>query len=271
MKVVKGSTRVGRFDVPYRIYGEKPETIVCISGAKQTMAAWRSFINHFSGQYTVVVFDLPGQGRSKLLSGDPAIGFDEQEEVLLQVIEETNRNGKVILAAASWGTIISAAVAAKHPDLVEKLILGSFGVKPNKEILQVIKDGKTLFEENRTDEIAPLMIRSFGQTIPETQKRQIVEQFSVMSREEFMSFYAHCTFVEQTSHLEEFIDLTKIKAKTLIINGETDLILDHIEIENISNRIPNCEFKLVPAVGHFLHWEQPELLHTYSDFLASGR
>ncbi len=269
MKVVKGTVNVSRFEVPYRIYGEAPETIICVSGAKQTMAAWRSFVSKFVEHYSIVVFDLPGQGRAKVLSGDPAIGFDEQQDVLLKVIEQTNRNGKVTIAAASWGTIVSAAVAATHPELVDKLMLGSFGVKPNREILGVIHAGKTLFEEGRTEDIAPLMIQSFGQFIPESQKRQIVDQFSTMSHEEFLSFYAHCMFVEQTEDLEQHIDLSKITAKTLIMNGEFDMILDHEQIRAVSDRIPNCVFKLIPEVGHFLHWEQPRLLDTYREFLSA--
>ena len=63
MKTVKGELKLGRFLVPYRIYGEAQKTIICISGAKQTMAAWRSFVSHFINEYSVVVFDLPGQGR----------------------------------------------------------------------------------------------------------------------------------------------------------------------------------------------------------------
>ena len=82
MKIVKGELELGRFLVPYRIYGEAEKTIICISGAKQTMAAWRSFVSHFVDDYSVVVFDLPGQGRATILSGPPGISFDEQVDVL---------------------------------------------------------------------------------------------------------------------------------------------------------------------------------------------
>ncbi len=51
MKTVKGELELGRFLVPYRIYGEAEKTIICISGAKQTMAAWRSFVSHFVDDY----------------------------------------------------------------------------------------------------------------------------------------------------------------------------------------------------------------------------
>lgn len=267
MKINKGELHLGRFLVPYRVYGEATQTIICISGAKQTMAAWRSFVSHFVPDYSVVLFDLPGQGRTTILEGEPSASFYEQQDILLGIIHAANRNGKVILAAASWGTIISAAVAANHPQLVDKMILGSFGVKPNQEILRVIHQGKTLYDENRLNEIAPLMIKSFGQQIPDSQKRQIVEQFGNMDREQFMSFYEHCIFVEQCTHIEEYIQLSKIEAKTLIISGEHDAILDHEGIREAAKSIANCVYKLVPGAGHFLHWEQPNILHTYREFL----
>lgn len=268
MKTIKGELSLGRFLVPYRIYGEAEKTIICISGAKQTMAAWRSFVSHFVSEYSVVLFDLPGQGRSTILSGSAGIGFDEQVDILHKIIEETNRNGKVILAAASWGTIISAAIAARYPELVDKMILGSFGAKPSKAVIEIIKEGQSLFNENKTDDIAPMMIEKFGQQIPDAHKKQMIEQFRGMSREQFLSFYEHCEFVEKANDIEDFIDLAKITASTLILSGEYDAILDTNDIEKASSRIPDCEYKMIPGAGHFLHWERPDILYTYSEFLA---
>lgn len=272
MKIMKGALSLKRFIVPYRIYGEAKQTIVCISGAKQTMAAWRSFIRHFVADYSVVVFDLPGQGRATILSGEQGISFEEQIDVLHSIIIETNRHrnryGMVILAAASWGTIISAALAARHPELVDKMILGSFGARPNKAILEVIKEGQKLFNDNKLEDIAPLMINKFAQHIPDTQKKQIIAQFSDMSREQFQSFYEHCKFVEKASDIEDYIDLSNIKASTLILSGEYDAILDQDDIAKASSLIPDCIYKMIPGTGHFLHWERPDILHTYSDFLA---
>jgi pimeloyl-ACP methyl ester carboxylesterase len=268
MKIIKGELNIGRFLIPYRIYGEAEKTIVCISGAKQTMAAWRSFVSHFVSDYSVVLFDLPGQGRATILSGEPGIGFDEQVEVLHKIIMETNRNGSVILAAASWGTIVSAAIAARYPELVDKMILGSFGAKPSKAVIDVIRAGQSLFDGNKTEEIAPLMIEKFGQHIPETHKKQMIEQFRGMSREQFLSFYEHCEFVEKATDIEDFINLGNITASTLILSGEYDAILDPDDIEKASSRIPDCEYKMIPGAGHFLHWEQSDILYTYSEFLA---
>jgi pimeloyl-ACP methyl ester carboxylesterase len=247
-----------------------PETIVCISGAKQTMAAWRSFIKHFTPHYSVVVFDLPGQGRAEICHGDCAVSFEEQQQVLLDIMEQTRRSTQVTLAAASWGTIVAAAVAASHPEKVDKMILGSFGVSTNDTILNLIQEGQELFNQGRIEEIAPLMINVFGQYVPEAQKRQMVDQFKTMDHNEFMSFYAHCEFVKQSKDIGKFIDLSRIQAKTLVICGEYDAILDHDGIKRASLNIPDCVYKLVPEAGHFLHWEKPAILNTYSDFLLAS-
>ena len=112
------------------------------------------------------------------------------------------------------------------------------------------------------------MIEKFGQHLPETHKKQMIEQFRGMSREQYLSFYEHCEFVEQASDISDFIDLGNITASTLILSGEYDAILDPKDIKKASTRIPDCEFKMIPGAGHFLHWEQPDILHTYSEFLA---
>ncbi len=269
MKITKGELELGRFVVPYRVYGDAPKTIVCISGAKQTMAAWRSFVRHFIDHFSVALFDLPGQGRSRTLSGPPSIDFDEQVEILREIVKATSQNDSVHLAAASWGTIVSVALAARHPELVDRMLLGSFGAKPSKAVIEVIRAGKDLFHTDRTLEIAPLMIETFGQFIPDSHKQQMIEQFRSMSREQLISFYEHCEFVENAKDIRDLVDLSSIKATTLIVAGEHDAILDHDDVADASRRIPDCELRVIPGAGHFLHWERPDILNTYSEFLVA--
>jgi len=269
VKVVKGSIHCKRFLVPYRIYGDKPDIIVCISGAKQTMAVWRSFVKRFVSSFSVVVFDLPGTGRAEILSGAPQVTFEEQQQVLLNIIEDTVKTDKVILAAASWGTILAAYIAAKYPAKIDKMILGSFGVSTNDTILDLIHQGQSAFKTGNVENIAPLMIECFGQHIPESQKQQMISQFSNMDEKELLNFYEHCEFVKTSRDISKLINLGKIRAKTLVICGEHDTILDHEGIRVAVTKIPNCVYELVPDAGHFLHWEKPAILDTYSHFLDS--
>ncbi len=268
MKITKGELRHDRFLVPYRVYGEGEQILVCVSGAQQTMAVWRSFASHFCKSYSVVIFDSPGQGRSQILSGSPAISLEEQVEVLHRIITATHRYQPVYLAAASWGTIVAAAYAARYPAAVEKLILGSFGVKPSEAMLELIRDGRRLYHDDRRPEIGNLMIERFGQQIPATYKRRIVEQFRHMSAQQLRSFYAHCDFVETARHINGFVDLQNIKAQTLIVNGDHDTMLDLEDADFACARIPNCEVRIIPGAGHFLHFERGDIMEIYDEFLA---
>jgi pimeloyl-ACP methyl ester carboxylesterase len=269
MRIVKGGVTSGRFFIPYRVYGDMPDTIVCISGAKQTMAVWRSFVKHLVPTHSIVVFDLPGTGRAEILSGAPQVSFEEQQQVLLDVMAETARSKTVTLAAASWGTILAAYVAAKYPEKIEKMILGSFGVSTNDTILNLIQQGQNLYKQGEVARIAPLMIDTFGQYIPQSQKQQMVDQFANMDEQELLNFYEHCEFVKASRDISKLINLSHITAKTLVICGEQDAILDHDGIRAAVTKMPNCVYKLVPDTGHFLHWERPAILDTYSRFLHS--
>ena len=64
MRTVKGTLELGRFEIPYRQYGEHSNLLMCVSGALQTMAIWRSMGKRFADDFTVVIFDMPGIGRS---------------------------------------------------------------------------------------------------------------------------------------------------------------------------------------------------------------
>ena len=268
MKIRKGEIRDGRFIVPYRAYGEAPKTIVCVSGAQQTMAVWKSFVAYFCRDFTVVVFDLPGQGRSETLHGPAAVSLEEQVSALGRVIKATNKNGPVHIAAASWGTIVAAIYAARHPAAAEKIILGGFGVKPTEAMSAVIRDGKRLYDESGPEEVGKLIVERFGRDIPDSYKRRIIDQFRTMKQDKCLAFYAHCDFVESASDITRFADLKNIQARTLIVNGEKDFILDAEDAAHAASLIRDCELRIIPDVGHFLHFESAEILSVYDAFLA---
>ena len=119
----KNQIKVDRFIIPFRVYGTSPKHIVCVNGAQQTMAVWRSFITYFSDDFSVVTFDFPGQGRAQIVKGGAGVSFEEQLEILRQVILEASGGTSVYLFGASWGGIIAAGVAAIYPALVKKLVL----------------------------------------------------------------------------------------------------------------------------------------------------
>jgi len=268
MKKVSGEINCNRFIVPYRKYGSANKAIICISGAKQTMSAWRSFISYFHHEYSVVVFDMPGQGRAQIISGSAGVSLDEQVEVLNQVTLKALDDSVVekCVFGGSWGSIVAAAYAERHPDVFDKIILGSFGTKPNMVLSSIIDQVQVMIGEGCEKDIAPMMIEKFGQYIPEILKRQIISQFDKMTEAQFQSFYEHSVFVTQMGDLKTLVNLKNIQSPTLVVMGQYDTIMDLFDTRKATKLIPNGEFMLIKGTGHFLHWEKEKILSVYKEF-----
>jgi pimeloyl-ACP methyl ester carboxylesterase len=267
----KGKLDLGRFRVAYRIYGHAGPFITCVNGAQQTMASWHAAVMKFSGSYRILLYDAPGQARGSILSGGTAVSIDEQVEVLRGLIHAVlEAREDLHLVGASWGAVIAAIYAARYPERVKFLLLASFGLQPSPQMMKVVEGARTLyFSEHRSDG-AKLIIETFGQRLSEENKRRMILQFQNLTDEQFDSFYEHIKVIASTSHLTDYADLGKIRAKTVIINGADDQLLDNRDLQTASRLIPHNELRILPDAGHFLHLEREEILDIYRDYLKAN-
>lgn len=267
MKTIKGTLDIGRFEVPYRRYGDHKNIMVCVSGALQTMAIWRSVVKRFTSNFTVVIFDMPGIGRSEIKSGGAHITVEEQIQTLQALIDANHTGGELTLAGSSWGTAIAAAYAAMYPNTVQHLILSSFGMQPNAAMKVLVERAVVLYEAGNYAGGADLILELFGRQVGASYRKQIIAQFNQLNDAHAESFYEHAQNIMRLGRLDDVVDLTQIKARTIIINGADDTIIDLDDMYVAERLIPNCELLLVQGVGHFLHFERPELLDDYERFM----
>jgi len=242
--------------------------MVCVNAAQQTMAAWRPVVTYFSRDYRLLLFDFPGQGRAQIISGSAVVALDEQVEVLHQVLSAQNAPEKSIVAGASWGGIVVAVFASRFPHLVDKIILASFGIRVNEKLVQAIREGQQLNGTATGEQVAGVIIKYFGQHLNDAFKQKMYDQFKNIKKEHLENFHAHGQLLETTKHINEVVDLHRIKAQTLIINGEMDTVMDLDDITLAAAQIANCVVKIVPGVGHFLHNESDDVLGIYRAFLS---
>jgi pimeloyl-ACP methyl ester carboxylesterase/DNA-binding CsgD family transcriptional regulator len=80
---------------------------------------FRAFVRALAERHTVVRYDRPGSGLSP---GAPDRTLDGEVAALAQVLTTLDR-GPVTLLGASSGGPVAAALAARRPDLVERLVL----------------------------------------------------------------------------------------------------------------------------------------------------
>ena len=267
MPLAKGMLETGRFEIAYRIFGDKGRQLICVNGAQQSMAMWQTFVRRFCREYRIVLFDFPNQGKSKVLTGPANVSLDEQAAILLAVAEATGLDQEAAVCAASWGGIIALVFAAKYPGRVKKLVLASVGTKPNKKLVETIKKGFSI-DMGQREEMARVLLDSFGDALSEQLKRGIVSQFRTMTEERLRAFCEHGSFVISSKKLNEVIDLGSIKAKTVLLRGAKDTIIDLDDVKFLASQIPDCSIKVVSGVGHFLHMEREDVLDIYAGILA---
>jgi len=263
---LKGLLETGRFQIAYRIFGDKGRHLICVNGAQQSMAMWQTFVRRFFRRYRIVLFDFPNQGKSRNISGPVSVSLDEQIEILLAVADATGINTDAAVCAASWGGIVSLAFAAKYPGRVKKLTLASVGTGPNKKLVETIQKGFSL-DMGQREEMARVLIQSFGDALPERLKRGIIRQFRSMKEDRLRSFCEHGSFVISSKKLNELVDLGAVKAKTILLRGEKDTIIDADDVKFLASQIPDCRIRTVEGVGHFLHMEREEVLDIYESYL----
>jgi pimeloyl-ACP methyl ester carboxylesterase len=266
--IVKGEIEFGRFVIPYRTCGAGTQSLVFVNGLQQSMAMWHSFVRRFARSYRIVIFDFPNHGKGRIVSGSDDVSVDEQVDILDAVTKAASTNGELTVCSASWGGVVAAIYAVRHPGKVQRLILASMGTRANRKMIEMITAGFGIRLEDRV-QIADTIIKTFGDNLPSSMKRKIFLQFQHMSQTGLEAFQRHGLFVLAIRELARAVDVSEIKCKTIIVHGEKDTIVDAEDAVFLASQIPNAEFRNIPGVGHFLHLENEEILDIYEDILAA--
>jgi pimeloyl-ACP methyl ester carboxylesterase len=266
--IAKGEIETGRFVIPYRICGSGDQSLVFVNGLQQSMAMWHSFVRRFGRSYRIVIFDFPNHGKGRIISGSDDVSVDEQVEILDAVTNTASITDQLTICSASWGGVIAAIYAIRHPGKVRRLILASMGTRANDKMIEMITAGFGIALEDRV-QIADAIIKTFGDNLPPSRKREIFLQFEQMSQTGLEAFQRHGLFVLSVRELANAVDVSEIKCKTIVVHGEKDTIVDAQDAVFLASQIPNAEFRNIPGVGHFLHLEDESILDIYEDILAA--
>lgn len=105
----------------YRIAG-KGKPVVLIHGFGEDGNIWDKQVGFLKDHFQLIIPDLPGSGRSSVLSQQPAAGIEDYAEVIKSILNEEGIE-QCIMFGHSLGGYITLAFAEKYPHL-----LSSFGL-----------------------------------------------------------------------------------------------------------------------------------------------
>jgi len=241
----------------YEIHG-KGAPLLLIAGLGSDSSSWSGIINKLSTHFKVIVFDNRGVGRSEIPDKRYTIRQMANDAVRLLDYLKIKR---AHIVGHSMGGYIAQELAINHSERVDKLILESTAPVSSKRNKMLFLD---FYKELQGDKNLETWIRRWAFWL--FSKKCFAHKRFI---ETFVKNGSNYPYAQQANGFKGQIDaiasfdtrkrLGRIKVKTLVIEGEEDMLIFPKEAKVLAKDISGSIFKSVKDTAHCIHIESPDL------------
>lgn len=254
--------QVNGIDLYYKEAGNKAHPpLLLLHGLTSHHHRFIREIEVFKKDFYVIAVDARGHGRS-----DRPAEFTLEDHIkdVIALMDALDLD-KASLLGVSMGSYIAQGVAIKQPDRVKKMILiGAKAHGHTSSMSQLFSEHaeelKGMSFEQQMNRLAKYMfydLRAVGRWLRDTEKREL----ALSAKEQQVARKALAGFDFRPN-------LSKVKAKTLVISGTYDGLNPPKDGREISELIPRASFMEFTKSGHAPHVEEPEkFIQVVSEFL----
>lgn len=269
-------------ELAYMDTGTGPHTLLMLHGLGSYSPSWTKTIAGMEGEARCIAMDLPNYGRSTL--GDFPVTLRWLAEVVADLVADLDP-GPVVLMGHSMGAQL--AVWCRHLDLfpMEKLVLiapaGFERFSPMEQQWFRTMNRPSIIRALSDSQIRRNFEMNFFQAF-EDAGFMLEDRMALKAHAEAYALYSKMIPKCTQAMLDEPIWdlLPELDLPTLVLFGREDALIPNPILhrdqttEQIAwegtRRIPAGRLVLLPAAGHFPHWEQAALANqAIRAFLAS--
>ncbi|MBU8539554.1 alpha/beta fold hydrolase [Falsiroseomonas tokyonensis] len=254
----------------YMEAGQGPVTILCLHGIGANSMGWRFSLAGLLDRARVIAWNAPGYFLS-----DPFVAEAPAPEayaaVALALLEALGVQGPVCVAGSSFGSMLGACLAARHPERVAKLVMmgtsrgqrwkGEAGRAAMLAMREAsVAEGGVALARTRSEK---LVAPGAGPLV-----RGLVEGMVAATHPRGLLQAARCT--DQVDVITDFAPL--IRAPTLCLTGAEDAVNPPETVGRlIAQAIPGAAFLSPPGIGHLPELEAPAVTldHLRQHFLGA--
>ncbi|MCD0470364.1 alpha/beta fold hydrolase [Flavobacterium sp. JAS] len=222
-----GYSDVNGLKMYYEIYGQGKPLILLHGGGSTIQTNFEKVIPLFAKNRKVIAVELQAHGRTNDRNAD--LTFEQDADDIATFLKNLNIDKADIFGFSNGGTT-TLQIAIRHPEIVDKIILGSALAKRNG-----VPDWFWDFMEQATLENMPEQLQSgYKKVAADPNSLQIMHDRDVKRMVNFKDIPSE--------------KIKAIKAPSLIIIGDKDLITPEHAIE-LHREIANSELAIIPG-GH---------------------
>jgi 3-oxoadipate enol-lactonase len=250
--------RAGDINLEYYIEGNGPPLLMIMGFAGQATSWGDQVLKRLREHFTTITFSNRGSGASEGVDTEITVtGMADDAIALLDALDIKHPH----IFGISMGGMIAQEIAINYPDRVNGLVLGcttagfAHGTPPNPDDIKGMTPDPGLSREE--------MIRNFWYVVcaPDFIEKTGVEFLADMLKRSMEQPTPPMTLMKQVAAVQVFDvfgRLGEIKAPTLIIHGDIDLLVPCANAPVLHEGIAGSEFKTLPGCAHMFFWEQPD-------------
>ncbi|KAH9107801.1 hypothetical protein AeMF1_016892 [Aphanomyces euteiches] len=241
--------------------------VVFVHGFSSEKDSWLNVAAHVTSA-RVLIPDLPGHGLTSPMSPSDNFGAMQQVRNLKSFLDATvGPDTPVHLVGCSMGGLISGVFAATYPEKLHSLTLvcpAGISMPRKSPVLRMYEDeGVNIMRGGTVDELVDMIKYTSHQPAgavieAPTGMRRIFFSLIASYRAERMPVIEKILtdMMRDQTALEE--NLHRIRAKTVLLWGENDKILDVSCLERVQGKL-KADTIVVPQCGHLVQHTVPEL------------
>lgn len=254
----------GGFHVHYEEEGDPGlPLLVLLHGFGDSYTSWDGWVRELKGKFHVIRLDFPGHGLTRAPAGYVLGG--ERLADLVDAFAAVLSLPKFAVAGNSMGGAVAWQLALRHPERINALILVDAGGFPNEKppaevplAFKILRYswGRALL---RNIDNRPLIDE--GLKVDVCDKSVITPAF-VDRWAEFQRAPGHRAILMSLNPAgfgnASADALHAITAPTLVLNGESDVLVEPASARKFAAAIPGAKLILYPHVGHLPQIEIPQ-------------
>jgi len=255
---------VGDANIEYYLEGDGPPLLL-VSGFTAQASRWSEpFIRLLQLHFTTVRYSHRGTGTSDRLAGEISLRdlADDAAGLLTELGIE-----KAHVLGVSMGGMIAQELALNHPQRVKGLVLGCTtcggashsdreggAVPAAPEVIALLTPQAGLSREEQVRRSWPAV------TTPEflDSHRDVMEERLRVSLINPTPIETAQWQMAAVQVFDTFDRLPQIKAPTLVLHGDRDVLVPVANAHALKERIPGAELRIVAGAGHLFTFEFPE-------------